>query len=318
MKSRLPITPETALLYVLARSSARRNHVPEVDVDDHAIEFIADVIQKNAKPEVSATPSSLNFWRKAAGNWMKNALRDDRRRRRETAWPETEDADGQAVVFDPQDSHPGPDVEAFRAELRNLLAYALQELSAQPKEFLLRHVIEGETYAAIAVETGKTADAVRKIVTRALAHLRTYLERHGLDATEAEDYLAIMSPLPRKGGLSDHIFALKTDFLKKVCQKRKITRPVLATSGVIYSEALLHTICIQAPSQQRGNHVYRSLEDHHTFLFLSVVRNEFPTGAGRTLHPIGKCQLASRYKRLRWFCHQTRSDDLGLLWRFGE
>ena len=117
------------------------------------------------------------------------------------AWPSTLAEEGKAVYFEQSDGLPSLDNTALRAELCEALEMVIAALTPQQRSFLLRHVVHGDTYVAIAEETGSTPDAVRMVVKRACKRLRISLEQEGFDADEVSDYLAIISSPPRKKSL---------------------------------------------------------------------------------------------------------------------
>jgi RNA polymerase sigma factor (sigma-70 family) len=227
--------PLSDTLFIIACLVARRNHVPRQDIQDCALSFVEHALKQEAERLDSPEPRSLTYWKQAAENWAKNYRRNtERQRHREIEWPRTEDEDGSTVSFDPSDRQPGPDGEICRHELRQWFEKAMEELKPEQKELFIRRILNGESLQVLAVETGRTPDAVRKIVYRACHHLRSYLERHGFDAGEASDYLAMMSPTPeRKCCVYTHTILSKTEFRRKIVRFRKITRPVLPVSGVI-------------------------------------------------------------------------------------
>lgn len=74
----------------------------------------------------------------------------------------------------PNDSHPSHD--AMLREEAERLARAFRGLTPEYRQVLQRSQIDGATHAELAHEMGRTSEAVRKLVARALARLAAELE----------------------------------------------------------------------------------------------------------------------------------------------
>lgn len=75
-------------------------------------------------------------------------------------------------------AHPKDGGYALSYEDRQDLAHAVAQLSTSDQALLGAFFMEGKTALEIAQEQGKTEDAIKKAKTRALARLRTLLEKN--------------------------------------------------------------------------------------------------------------------------------------------
>ncbi|HLK59003.1 MAG TPA: sigma-70 family RNA polymerase sigma factor [Chthonomonadaceae bacterium] len=124
------------------------------------------------------------------GNYVKNAIRDHRRRQghmvldTELGWEEGD-------FPDPQDPHRSPENEVYRKDMRERIRNALAPLSPRQFDFFWRYYIREETLAEIAQATGSTYSGIYKAFVRLNRRLPGLLAQAGLTLEECCDHLRL-------------------------------------------------------------------------------------------------------------------------------
>jgi RNA polymerase sigma-70 factor (ECF subfamily) len=149
----------------------RRRMGPELRDKESA----SDIVQSTAREllrsgrfEFRGEPSFQRWLRVAAENKLKNRARYWRSLGR-GADRETLGSDAALASTSP------PSQAAVLAEERARLERALGELSGDHRHVVLRVQIDGASYDEVARELGRSPEAVRKLLARALARLSTAL-----------------------------------------------------------------------------------------------------------------------------------------------
>ncbi len=176
--------------------------LPDEDREDCAVEFAERMLSRHtAQSAARQSAFHSDAWLdRCARNHAEDFCRRRRRwMRREVAWPEHEDEDGARTPWEPA-SHDTPcDAVTLRRECAARVMQAVQRLAPTPRDLFLRHCLHGETLTELADATGKTPDAVGKVIKRACATLRATLEQQGMTEADACEYLAAMQR--GRGGL---------------------------------------------------------------------------------------------------------------------
>jgi RNA polymerase sigma-70 factor (ECF subfamily) len=148
-----------------------------------ARESASDIVQSTCRELLRSTSgfeyrdeAAFQGWlRSAAENKLRNRARHWRAERRAGARaPGTSDAD--APRHEPEARSARPSQDAMLREEVERLARAMEALPDEYRYVLRRSQIEGASHAALAEETGRSPEAVRKQVARALARLASLLE----------------------------------------------------------------------------------------------------------------------------------------------
>jgi RNA polymerase sigma-70 factor (ECF subfamily) len=150
-----------------------------------ARESASDIVQstcgdllRNADAFEERGGQSFDAWlRAAAENKLRNRARHWKAERRrptpgQLGEPERDAADDRAAAEETQ-----PDCQAELQDEVERLRTALEALPAEQRRILELSQIQGRSHAEIAAETGRSSEAVRKLVARALARLSADLVR---------------------------------------------------------------------------------------------------------------------------------------------
>lgn len=154
----------------------RRRMGPEL----RARESASDIVQSTCRELLRAGSSFEDQGEAAFRHWLRGAA-EHKLRKRVRHWRAARRADGDrgatpdggATPAAPLDS--GPSQEAELAEEARRLEAAFRALSPEQRHVLTRSQIDGLSHADLARELGKTPEAARKLVARALARLATGL-----------------------------------------------------------------------------------------------------------------------------------------------
>lgn len=154
----------------------RRRMGPELS----ARESSSDIVQSTCRELLRSASNfedrgeaSFQSWvRSAAEHKLRNRARHWRAQRRQGSGA-TEDLDA-VEVSAPESSRPSGDAQVREEVERLQLAFA--KLSPEHRQVLQRSQIDGANHSEIAAELGKSADAVRKLLSRAMAALSAELD----------------------------------------------------------------------------------------------------------------------------------------------
>lgn len=154
----------------------RRRMGPELAARESA----SDIVQSTCRELLRAGSSfedqgeaAFRRWlRGAAEHKLRNRARHWRAARRAGDGPGLDGAGGTGPAA-PLDAHPSQEAEL--AEEAHRLEAAFRALSSEQRHVLVRSQIDGLSHADLARELGKTPEAARKLVARALARLATGL-----------------------------------------------------------------------------------------------------------------------------------------------
>jgi len=146
-------------------------------------ESASDIVQSTCREllrgasgyEERGEASFQNWIRSAAEHKLQNRARHWRSARR--AGGEELDTEGAAEPVSPA-AH-GPSQDAMLREESERLRRAFESLPQEYRHVIVRFQIEGASQAEIARELGRSSDAVRKLVARAMARLSAELEEAG-------------------------------------------------------------------------------------------------------------------------------------------
>lgn len=158
-----------------------------------ARESASDIVQSTCRELLRSASSfedrgeaSFQRWLQAAAEHkLQNRSRHWRAQRRAGERPIGEGPAGGAGrdhELGPEPQAPGssrPSHDAMLREETERLARAFEALSPEYREVLKRSQIDGASHGEIAQESGRTSDAVRKLVARALARLAAELDTEG-------------------------------------------------------------------------------------------------------------------------------------------
>ena len=116
------------------------------------------------------------------GAWLfrvaRNRIIDRSRKRREEALPDATEEDDNAYYLDQAlpalDS--GPEAAYERSRLLDAISAALAELPAQERDVFIAHELDGQSFKAIALETGMNVNTLLGWKRRAVLHLRDRLQ----------------------------------------------------------------------------------------------------------------------------------------------
>ena len=116
------------------------------------------------------------------GAWLfrvaRNRIIDRSRKKREEALPDEAAQDDDAYYLDQAlpaiDS--GPEAAYERARLLDAVSAALDELPAQERDVFIAHELDGQSFKAIALETGVNLNTLLGWKRRAVLHLRDRLQ----------------------------------------------------------------------------------------------------------------------------------------------
>lgn len=147
-----------------------------------ARESASDIVQSTCREllrsasrfEFQGEPSFQRWLRSAAEHKLQNRARHWRAERRGS-----EPTPGGEQGADPEPQAPSsarPSHDAVLREETERLERAFQALTPEHRAILRRSQIDGLSHAELAAETGRSPEAVRKLVARALARLAAELE----------------------------------------------------------------------------------------------------------------------------------------------
>lgn len=85
------------------------------------------------------------------------------------------------------------DVHLIRSELSKYLSVAMNHLTTQQQKVIQALFFDDQSLAEVACSRGKSSDAVRKTRDRALKHLKSILQTHGLCDKEIQDYIFFLN-----------------------------------------------------------------------------------------------------------------------------
>ena len=161
-------------------------------------ESASDIVQSTCRELLRGASSfedrgdaSFQRWvQSAAEHKLKNRARHWRAQRREGPQRslddrgDSRDGDADESTITPEaPREAGPSQEAMLREEAERLSRAFRALPPEYQSVLMRSQIDGKSHAEIAIEMGRTPEAVRKLVARAMARLSADLEP-GPDADE--------------------------------------------------------------------------------------------------------------------------------------
>ncbi len=92
-----------------------------------------------------------------------------------------------------------PEASALIAEIDNLLLLAIDALTPQQAEVVAARNIDSKSVNEIAAATGRSPDAVSKLLARSRIRLRRWLEVRGLAEEDIPEYLAAIQRGGRGG-----------------------------------------------------------------------------------------------------------------------
>lgn len=159
----------------------RRRMGPELTARESASDIVQSTCRellRGAAAFEDRGDASFQCWiQGAAEHKLQNRARHWRAQRRQDGSNSLDavDADGQGI--DPQaPSSARPSQDAMLREEAQRLERAFQSLTPEYRAVLVRSQIDGASHAEIASEMGRTPEAVRKLVARAMARLSAGLE----------------------------------------------------------------------------------------------------------------------------------------------
>lgn len=140
-------------------------------------ESVSDIVQSTCRELLRGMPrfddrgeASFQRWiRQAAEHKIQNRARHWRARRRDGAPEPLGAGDGSSERADVSSPRPSQDAMLHEEEAR--LARAFRALPPEYRDVAYRSQVLGMTHAEIAADLGRTSEAVRKLVARALARL---------------------------------------------------------------------------------------------------------------------------------------------------
>jgi RNA polymerase sigma factor (sigma-70 family) len=161
----------------LVQKYARRFRLPSEDVEDCGQQFVVYLLERppqerasiRARPNRSAHHFAVDYLRHhIAGQKCLEHLKQAAVRNLKTL---------------------NPDDLLLQQELHNRLEVCLACLCEKERALLVAHIVEQQSFVAIAKQQGRSAGAVRMAYNRAIAHLRAVAEANGLTEQEAIEYL---------------------------------------------------------------------------------------------------------------------------------
>ncbi len=166
----------------------RRRMGPELASRESASDIVQSTCRellRSASDYEERGEASFQHWiRSAAEHKLANRARHWRAARRGDG-EESLDADG--AVPDPvSPAAEGPLQEALLREEAERLRGAFQSLPGEYRRVIVRFQIDGASQAAIAAELGRTSEAVRKLIARAMSRLSAALEAGGAQSAVIE------------------------------------------------------------------------------------------------------------------------------------
>jgi len=178
-------------LLAIARRSALRVGLAGEDAEECALLFAAEHCAAPSPPGVRCREAWLHTCAHHHAADYRRAL--SRRRQHERPWPEIFETDCVCAPFDLPDDCLDPGAAVLQDECWRQVVAALLDLGETPLELWARHAFFGTPVERLARSTGKTPEAVRKVLSRASKHVAASLLRAGWTQ---EDVCRAFSPPP--------------------------------------------------------------------------------------------------------------------------
>jgi len=154
----------------------RRRMGPELSARESASDIVQstcrELLRAGSEFEDRGEAAFHRWLRGAAEHKLRNRVRHWRAARRAGDGRNLDGADGGGPAA-PLEANPSQEAEL--AEEARRLELAFRALSPEQRQVLVRSQIDGLSHADLARELGKTPEAARKLVARALARLATGL-----------------------------------------------------------------------------------------------------------------------------------------------
>ena len=156
--------------------AATRHVTPRFRNDAHAAYLLA-AVEAAVKLEPQRPLHQRRGFIQRSGHWAawRTAAREARHARMRSLNAPWRTGEPRAEPADPD--APDPAAVATRAELREIVRSALAKLAPTHRRALLRHALDGHSYADLGRELGVAADVAARIVRTAASRLRQLLER---------------------------------------------------------------------------------------------------------------------------------------------
>lgn len=166
----------------------RRRMGPELASRESA----SDIVQSTCRELLRGASGYEDHGEGSFQNWIRSAA-ENKLRNRARHWQAARRAGGElglepgANAAEPvSPAARGPSQDAMLREEVERLQRAFESLPEEYRRVLVRFQIEGASQAEIAREMGRTSEAVRKLVARAMARLSAELEDGGAQPPEIE------------------------------------------------------------------------------------------------------------------------------------
>ena len=182
--------------YVLkiAQASAHRNGFQHEDREDRIMGFLLHLLLLvRSRPEIDVSLVLSPAWlTRAADNWIKNAVRAERRRQRWELDLSSAGADDQnCLCRELRSTEPLPDTEALRAEFCRRLHCALQNAHLTSAQYaLLDQLLLDDRPVDIARRLNLSSEIVRQRIRTLRVRLRHVLNTCNLGEAEIREYLS--------------------------------------------------------------------------------------------------------------------------------
>ena len=156
--------------------AATRHVTPRFRNDAHAA-YLLGAVEAAVKVDPRRPRHERRGFIQRGGRWASwgQRARDARHARVRSLTAPWPNGDPRAEPADPH--APDPAAVATRAELRQIVRSALAKLAPTHRRALLRHALDGHSYADLGRELGVAADVAARIVRTAASRLRQLLER---------------------------------------------------------------------------------------------------------------------------------------------
>lgn len=162
---------------VIAKREARRLRLSSEDAEDCALTFIEKHLLGSRCAQHGVDPAWV---RRCARNHAIDFHRAQTRRyQHETNKQPSEEGFAPDVALDLPAHVPSPLADLLHNECHDALLDAILQLDGEPLVLFIRRYMGDESVEALAAETGKTPEALRKVLYRAARRIRGVLERRG-------------------------------------------------------------------------------------------------------------------------------------------
>ena len=166
----------------------RRRMGPELAARESA----SDIVQSTCRELLRGASGYEDRGEASFQHWIRSAA-EHKLANRARHWRAVRRADGEHGLegdgAQPEPASPAaqePPQEALLHEEAERLRRAFESLPEEYRRVIVRFQIDGASQATIAAELGRSSEAVRKLIARAMARLSAALEERGVQSEESE------------------------------------------------------------------------------------------------------------------------------------